>query len=849
MVSHKRLLMNTFSLFLVFQFCHSIDTITANQSITDDGDSQILVSAGKHFVLGFFSPGNSSNRYVGIWYNASKQMVVWVANREKPIKGSTGVFKISREGNLVIIDRNQEGPPLWSANNISIPSNKYFAKLLDNGNLVLSPQDDSGNIVWQSFDYPTHTHLPGMQLGFNRQTGKNKSLTSWKSPDDPASGDYSLQLDPQGSPQLFLYKGSVPVWRSGPWMGDNWSGVHQPMGTFFHYQYVNSSDEVYVTYNNTANFTFSIYAVFMLNDSGSFQWLIWSNVQPVWTRYWEALKERCDEYGRCGGYSSCTTNANNGFECACVPGFQPNKSGAAAGGDGSEGCVRERRLECGLGKAEEEFLKLEHVKLPDTVAARVLNDRSMSQEECEKECLSNCNCTGYSKVNISGGGSGSGCMSWYGELMDIRHYSDGGQDLYVRVARRNSKGFNKRRMLVALLTVPVILLAFILCCYYLLQKRQRKVTTKMQPHQELLFNSNANPEEFKSSFVAAELQEAEINSELSFFDLSVVVAATDNFSSSNKLGQGGFGPVYKGRLSNGQEIAVKRLSKYSGQGIVEFKNEVMLIAKLQHRNLVRLLGCCIQDEEKMLIYEYMPNKSLDYFLFDETRRQLLQWEKRLEIIVGIARGVLYLHQDSLLRIIHRDLKASNILLDSDMNPKISDFGMARIFGRSQTEANTNRVVGTYGYMSPEYAMDGLFSVKSDVFSFGVLLLEIISGKKNTGYNYKDPYMNLIGHAWELWREGKGLDIVDSCMGEGDCYPGDEVLRCIHVGLLCVQESPSDRPTMSNVVFMLSNQTIMPPPNQPAFIMKRAPYADSSSSATGTASCSINEVTISVVEGR
>ncbi|XP_039169837.1 cysteine-rich receptor-like protein kinase 14 [Eucalyptus grandis] len=221
------------------------------------------------------------------------------------------------------------------------------------------------------------------------------------------------------------------------------------------------------------------------------------------------------------------------------------------------------------------------------------------------------------------------------------------------------------------------------------------------------------------------------------FKISEIRTATNSFAEGNKLGEGGFGKVYRGRLPNGQEIAVKRLSQSSGQGIQEFKNEIVLVAKLQHRNLVRLLGFCLEGEEKLLIYECVPNKSLDYFVFDPDKSKQLNWPRRYNIISGIARGMLYLHEDSQLRIIHRDLKASNVLLDNDMNPKISDFGMARIFGVDQTKANTRRIVGTYGYMSPEYAMHGQFSQKSDVYSFGVLLLEIICGKRNDYYYRSD----------------------------------------------------------------------------------------------------------------
>ncbi|GJY43472.1 G-type lectin S-receptor-like serine/threonine-protein kinase CES101 [Tanacetum coccineum] len=235
-----------------------------------------------------------------------------------------------------------------------------------------------------------------------------------------------------------------------------------------------------------------------------------------------------------------------------------------------------------------------------------------------------------------------------------------------------------------------------------------------------------------------------MNAAVHYFTFQSISSATNNFSSTNKLGEGGFGEVYKGKLADGQEVAVKRLSRSSGQGVTEFKNEIELIAKLQHTNLVRLVGCCVEKKEKILVYEYMPNNSLDFFLFDPRKKGLLDWNSRFVIIDGIAQGLLYLHRFSRLRIIHRDLKASNILLDDYLKPKISDFGLAKLFGNNESEANTSKVVGTRGYMSPEYMMDGTVSTKIDVFGFGVLLLEIISGKMNHGsYDTEHP-LNLLG---------------------------------------------------------------------------------------------------------
>ncbi|XP_022720578.1 cysteine-rich receptor-like protein kinase 10 isoform X2 [Durio zibethinus] len=339
------------------------------------------------------------------------------------------------------------------------------------------------------------------------------------------------------------------------------------------------------------------------------------------------------------------------------------------------------------------------------------------------------------------------------------------------------------------------------------------------------------------------------------YDFRTMQVATNYFSDRNKLGQGGFGEVYKGTLPNGQEIAVKRLSRSSGQGAEEFTNEAILVAKLQHRNLVRLLGFCLEGEEKILLYEFVPNKSLDYFLFDPAKQGQLDWSRRYKIIRGIARGMLYLHEDSRLRIIHRDLKASNILLDSEMNPKISDFGMARIFGVDQTQGTTRRVVGTFGYMSPEYVMQGQFSVKSDAYSFGVLVLEIIIGQRNSNFYQTDRAEDLINYAWKHWKDGTPLELLDPILR--DTYSTNEVIRCIQIGLLCVQKDRVDRPTMATIVLMLNSYSVtLPLPNQPAFFLHSRTEGsmpnmglESDQSTNQSMPWSINEASITELDSR
>ncbi|WZY82905.1 hypothetical protein YC2023_029289 [Brassica napus] len=306
------------------------------------------------------------------------------------------------------------------------------------------------------------------------------------------------------------------------------------------------------------------------------------------------------------------------------------------------------------------------------------------------------------------------------------------------------------------------------------------------------------------------------------FDLSMIILATADFSPENKLGQGGFGTVYKGILLNGKEIAVKRLTRGS-EGGVEFKNEVSLLTRLQHKNLVKLLGFCNEGDEEILVYEFVPNSSLDRFIFDEEKRELLTWEVRFKIIEGIARGLVYLHEDSQLKIIHRDLKASNILLDAEMNPKVADFGTARLFDTDETRAETQRIAGTRGYMAPEYLNHGQISAKCDVYSFGVVLLEMISGRRNNSFVGE----GIVAFSWKRWVEGKPEIIIDPLLVK---KPSSEIIKLIQTGLLCAQQNPTKRPTMSTVILWLGSETItIPLPKAPAFTASRSQSEDGTTS--------------------
>ncbi|XP_027909813.1 G-type lectin S-receptor-like serine/threonine-protein kinase At4g27290 isoform X2 [Vigna unguiculata] len=801
----------------------TLEMITPTQPLRDSkNENETLVSTNGTFEAGFFSPEiDSLRRYLGIWYkNISPRTVVWVANKENPLLDHSGVLKIFY-GDVYITDGT--GAIIWSPNNTAYDS--VAMELLESGNMVA--KDVNNKILWQSFDYPDDTLLPGMKLGMDLRTGHQRALTSWRSYNDPAPGEFSFRVHTGGLPQIVITKGSsddianrAAVYRPGSWNGLSLNGgvAGERIYPLIKSLFVMNKDEI--SYEIQALDSSTLLRSRLLPD-GHLIRFIWLDGYKRWDTVYAASFDECERYDMCGANSICIGSGAH-QHCECLGGFQTYFSEST--------CYRTTPPDCNQGDS---FQKYEGVKLPDTSSSWYSD--TISVDECQKLCLTNCSCSAYSHLNTSA--NGTACVYWLHDIVDVRTLPENGHYFYLRIApskfqghafnmQKRDQAFDRRKIGGIVVGGTIFIIVIVVFGFIFFLKRNKLKQSE----------TNYWTDKNKKNDI-----------DLPMFDFLSISNATNNFSESNKLGQGGFGPVYKGILSDGQEIAVKKLSKTSRQGLDEFKNEVMLITKLQHCNLVKLLGCSIQQDEKILIYEFMPNRSLDYFIFDSTRSSLIGWAKRFEIVDGIARGLLYLHQDSRLKIIHRDLKTGNVLLDSNMKSKISDFGMARTFSPDQDEANKNKVMGTYGYMSPEYAVHGSFSIKSDIFSFGVIVLEIISGRKNRGF--RDPHneLNLLGHAWRLWIEKRPMELMDGSVNSQ--VELSKMLRYIHIGLLCVQHRSEDRPTMSSVVLMLNSENLLPEPSQPGFYPGTNKLTMTDSSPRNYDVYSLNKISETLFEAR
>eukprot|EP00258_Populus_trichocarpa_P032576 XP_024448595.1 G-type lectin S-receptor-like serine/threonine-protein kinase CES101 [Populus trichocarpa] len=776
--------------FLLFCFCasHVLSADTLYQGGDSLNSSSTLVSKNGLFTFGFTRLGSAESNasYLGIWYNNDTSHPFWLANRDKPIADNSGVLAIDGSGNMKLTYSGGDPVEFYSSQS---SATNITAILEDSGNFVLKDENSgSQQVLWQSFDFPTDTFLPGMKLGINHRTGQTWSLMSWLSDLVPTpAGAFTFEWDTNGK-ELVIKRRDVIYWTTGPLRSNTSFEIPFLDAAVLDFSFFNVSnaDEDYFMFTVSAN---------QFTPQGQRNFSMWQlrsdgGIEDLTT-------------GRIYGGSSCKGN---------------NKDG---------GCERWSGPAC---RSNRNSFELRRGYFVNTVPSKDDYNSSLSISDCMDICWKDCQCVGV--TTRGNNANNTGCTFYYGSFtQDLS-----GNAIQYHIIVQDSSGKRNWIWIILASVGFVSLMGLAGLLWYLRRRRLREKYL----YELLTLDSTNDTLELEN--------DGNKGHNLKVYSAATIMAATNSFSADNKLGQGGFGPVYKGILPDGREIAIKRLSRSSGQGLVEFKNELILIAKLQHMNLVRLLGCCIQGEEKMLVYEYMPNKSLDSFIFDQSKRELIDWKKRFEIIEGIAQGLLYLHKYSRLRIIHRDLKASNILLDENLNPKISDFGMARIFKINDLEGNTNQIVGTRGYMSPEYVMEGIFSVKSDVFSFGVLLLEIVSGRRIQSLLEIDGHpLNLVGYAWELWKAGSPFELVDPILKES-CSK-DQVLRCIHVGLLCVEDNAVDRPIMSDVISMLTSEAQLPLPKQPAFSSARSIVEEKSLSKPAEKFTSINYVSLSTMDAR
>ena len=419
----------TFSFLLVFvvlilfhpAFSISVNTLSSTETLTISSN-RTIVSPGDDFELGFFKTGTSSLWYLGIWYKKVPQRTyAWVANRDNPLSNSIGTLKISGR-NLVLLGHSNK--LVWSTNltsgNLRSP---VMAELLANGNFVMRySNNDQGGFLWQGFDYPTDTLLPQMKLGWDRKTGLNRILRSWRSLDDPSSSNYSYKLETRGFPEFFLLDEDVPVHRSGPWDGIQFSGIPEMRQlNYMVYNFTENRDEISYTFQMTNH---SIYSRLTVSFSGSLKRFIYIPPSYGWNQFWSIPTDDCYMYLGCGPYGYCDVNTSP--MCNCIRGFKPRNLQEWVLRDGSSGCVRKTQLSCrGDG-----FVQLKKIKLPDTTSVTV--DRRIGSKECKKRCLNDCNCTAF--ANADNKNEGSGCVIWTGELVDIRNYATGGQNLYVRIA-------------------------------------------------------------------------------------------------------------------------------------------------------------------------------------------------------------------------------------------------------------------------------------------------------------------------------------------------------------------------------------------------------------------------------
>ena len=701
-------------------------TISPGQSLSW---GQTITSPSGTFELGFFTPGNSQNYYIGIWNkNLHNGTVLWVANRQQPVsEPKLSVLELVENGNLTLSSPSKVA--IWSTKSRSKVSNSSVANLLDNGNLVITDAFDSSVVIWQSFDHLSDTWLSGAELGCNYRTKRKLVLTSWRNVENPTPGPFSFELD------------ELPF---------------------------NLSDYPYAFTRGT------------LEINGQLKFYYLDQVYSIWNSISTVPSDRCEVIASCGAFSICNRLGNS--HCRCLKGFEPKVSENWGLHDSLDGCVRKIPFHCSPGDS---FLAITDVAYPMNFK-EIFN---VSIDQCRLECLINCSCTAFA-YDFS---DSRRCYMWIGDLYlrTTPYESDFISGLHLRIV--DSKNETTRKTTWSVMRKTTWMSIGLVAGFFSI----------LSAATYMLF--------FRRRWSAGALSTA--GDSLVLYKHGDLRRATKNFS--QKLGEGAFGSVFKGMLPNSTAIAVKQL-KSMDQGEKQFRAEVGTIGVIQHINLIRMRGFCANASKRFLVYDYMPNGSLQSLLLGKNPI-MLDWKARYHIVEGTARGLAYLHEDCRDCIIHLDVKPENILLDSEYSPKLADFGLAKLLGRHHSRVLTT-MRGTVGYLAPEWFSGEAITPKADVFSYGMLLIEVISGRRNREglddgvENYRPIRLaNAVN-------KGEDLFALLDCRLEGQA-DGDELSRACKVACWCIQEDEKDRPTMKQVVQILEGISDIGVPPVPQFLQR------------------------------
>ncbi|KAL6627410.1 hypothetical protein ACP70R_031136 [Stipagrostis hirtigluma subsp. patula] len=771
------------------------DAISAGQVLAAD---ERLVSNNSKFALGFFRAPDGTGAgaaptpekwYLGIWFTAVPNLTtVWVADGGNPLMDAAAgspELTISADGDLAVVNQARNSTA-WSTQSAkATTTNTTIAVLQNSGNLVLLDASNSSapRTLWQSFDHPTDTLLPSAKLGRDKAAGGlNRRLVSKKSSATPSPGPYCYEAD-AAAPQLVLKlcNSSVTYWSTGPWNGKYFSNIPELSGDVpgFQLAFVDNDEEEYVQFNVTDEATVTRN---FLDVTGQNRHQVWVAASQDWLTLYTTPKAQCDVYAACGPFSVCSYSSIS--VCSCMKGFSVRSVKDWEQGDLTGGCVRDAPLDCrtssnntSAASSTDEFFAMPSIGLPDK-GQSLENVRSSA--ECSKACLNNCSCSAYSYGS-------QGCLVWQDALLNVKEpQSNGvtnGEILYLRLASSELQrsGSNKRRVIIGAVTgacaAALILLVFVIA--FVIRKNKNKNTTIAGAGGGLV------------AFRYRELR-----------------SATKNFS--EKLGQGWL------RL------------RLQGPAARCDRAEVSSIGVIQHINLVKLVGFCCDGDGRFLVYELMPNRSLDIHLF-QSSGACLNWGTRYQIAIGVARGLSYLHEGCRDRIIHCDVKPQNILLDAAFVPKIADFGMAKFVGRDFSRVLTT-MRGTTGYLAPEWIGGTAITPKVDVYSYGMVLLELVSGRRNSGEEHdtgshggRAVYFPMLA-ARELVKGDVRTLLDDKLRGDANFM---EVERACKVACWCIQDDEDDRPTMGEVVQILEGvlDCDMPPlPRLIETILGRPPHS-------------------------